>query len=281
MNVNPNTSPDRIRKIPLDLIDVPDDRLRALDPDWADGLAQSMSINGLQSPVMVAEDKKGRYTLIAGLHRLTAAQRLEWGEIDAHVFTGTRLQQRLLEIDENLIRRELSPLDKASHLAERQRIYEELYPETKRGAAGAAARWADANEKSSLASFSADVAERLGMTQRAIQISIARHNNIAADVRAQIALTWIADKGVELDALAKLEPSLQRKAVTMLLNGDAKSVKQAAADLKGIRPAPTSAEDAEYDRLMADWRRAGARARQRFVEELIRRGDIADIRRAA
>lgn len=270
---------DRILSIPLAQIDIPDDRLRQMDSDWADGLAQSLSVNGLQNPITVtAPDKKGRHVLIAGLHRLTAATRLEWPEIDAIIFTGSKLAQRLVEIDENLIRRELSPLDKASHLAERQRIYEELFPETKKGAAGALARWEGASDK---LSFAAEVAEKLGISARDVQRSIARFTKIAPDVRAQIASTWIADKGVELDALAKLDPALQRKVVASLLNGDAKSVKAAAAALEGIRPALTSDDDEEFDRLLTAWRRAGARARRRFVDWLVEEGEVIRPAKAA
>lgn len=267
-----------VAKIRIDLIDIPADRLRQLDEVWAAGLAQSLTVNGLQSPIMVGKAVRGRHGLIAGLHRLTAARRLEWIEIDAIVFVGSKLEARLCEIDENLIRRELSPLDRASHLAERQRIYEELYPDTKRGAAGAAARWGDANDK---LSFASDVAEKLGVSERDVQRSIARYTRIAPDVRAQIALTWIADKGVELDALAKLEPALQRQVVMALLNGDAKSVKAAAAALTGARPPLLSPEDVEFDRLQSAWRRAGARARARFLDELERQGAVQANRRAA
>ncbi|WP_323034560.1 ParB/RepB/Spo0J family partition protein [Pararhodobacter sp.] len=273
---------DRILSIPLAQIDIPDDRLRQMDSDWADGLAQSLSVSGLQNPITVTiADKKGRHVLIAGLHRLTAATRLEWPEINAIIFTGSKLEQRLVEIDENLIRRELSPLDRASHLAERQRIYEELYPETKKGVAHAVARWGDVNEKFSFTSFTADVAEKLGLSQRMIQLSISRYTKIAPDVRAQIASTWIADKGVELDALAKLEPALQRKAVANMLNGEAKSVKAAAALLQGVRPVVSSNDDDEFDRLLTAWRRGGARARKRFVDWLIEEGEVIRPAKAA
>ncbi|WP_208948402.1 ParB N-terminal domain-containing protein [Segnochrobactrum spirostomi] len=257
-----------VTKTRVDKIDIPADRLRALDDDWAMGVAQSMAVNGQQSPIIVSKAVRGRHKLIAGLHRLTAARHLEWAEIDAMVFQGGALEARLLEIDENLIRRELSALDRASHLAERRRIYEELYPDTARGNAGAAARWGYATDK---LSFASETAARLGISERDVQRSIARHTRIAPDVRAKIALTAIATRGAELDALARLEPEAQRRAVDMVLAGEARSVAAAAIVISGARTAPLSPEDVEFDRLVSAWKRAGARARERFLTDIVRR----------
>lgn len=269
---------DHIRNIDIELIDVPEDRLRLPDPDAVGAIALSMDERGLMHPITVAAPKKGeRFRLIAGLHRLTAARQLGWSEIAASVFAGKALEARLLEIDENLFHRPLSPLDRAAHLAERQRIYHELYPETRPGAAGATARW-HATDK---LSFASEAAEKLGVSERDVQRSIARYTRIAPDVRAQIALTWIADKGTELDALARLEPAQQRKAVTALLNRDAASVRQAVAAMSGARPAAPAPDEAEYDRLMEAWRRAGARAKERFLAELERQRVISASQRAA
>ena len=48
--------------------------------------------------------------------------------------TGRRADQA--EIDENLIRADLTPAENALHTARRKELYEKLHPETKKGATG-------------------------------------------------------------------------------------------------------------------------------------------------
>lgn len=261
-------------QLSIDLIDIPEDRLRLPDPDAVAAIALSMDARGLMHPITVWAPKKGeRVRLIAGLHRLMGAKSLGWSEIPATIFAGAALEARLLEIDENVFHRPLSPLDRAAHLAERKRIYEELYPETKGGAAGGIARWY-ANDK---LSFASDAAEKLGVSERDVQRSVARYTKIAPDVRLRIALTWIADKGAELDALARLDPAEQRKAVALLLS-DAedrpRTVAGASAVIRGVRKASPSADEAAMKVLKRAWEDAPKSVRAQFIDDLVATGAL-------
>ncbi|MFT8560932.1 MAG: ParB N-terminal domain-containing protein [Acetobacter sp.] len=109
-----------------------DDRLREVDHEAALFISASIAEHGLRQPIEVRKVGK-RYKLIAGGHRLQAAKILEWVDIPAIVLKATELEAKLLEIDENLFRRELSPLDRATFLATRKEVYEALHPETKHG----------------------------------------------------------------------------------------------------------------------------------------------------
>ena len=60
------------------------------------------------------------------------------------------------------------------------------------------------------------------------------------------ALPEIADSGVELDALAKMEPQQQRKAVALVENGQASGIRDARRLMKAkakVRPAPAQQAD--------------------------------------
>ena len=99
-----------------------------------DELVRSISEVGLLNPITVDPD----HTLIAGLHRLEAAKRLGWTEIECTVCGLEGLQAELAEIDENVVRTALSTIEYGELLERRKEIYESLHPETKAGTAQAA-----------------------------------------------------------------------------------------------------------------------------------------------
>ena len=74
-----------IRMIALNEITVPIRRLRALREESVNALVQSMADQGQLQPIIVRGDHDG-YCLVAGLHRLEAARKLNWKEIKCSVF---------------------------------------------------------------------------------------------------------------------------------------------------------------------------------------------------
>lgn len=232
------------------------DRLRQIDPDWVDAIAMSMEKLGQQNPVLVAKSSD-HFKLVAGAHRLAAVKKLKWEKITAVVVDGTNLELRLHEIDENLLRRELSELDRAAFLLERKTVWEELHPETAKGKAGAAARWMQATSLS----FASEAAEKLHLSVRSVQRAIKRMK-IDAGVRAEIAGTYIADNGSILDSLARLTPSEQRKVVKLMLR-DKDPIKSVGAAL-GKKPAAD--KDKPLNALIALWRKTPASVKRAFVK---------------
>lgn len=231
-------------------------RLRKVDPNWVVAIALSFKKIGQQQPILVAS-KGTKFVLVAGLHRLRAAELLKWETIKALAVDGTNLELRLHEIDENLLRRELSELDRAAFLLERKTVWEELHPETAQGKAGAAARWMQTTGLS----FASDAAEKLRLSVRSVQRAIKRMK-IDAGVRDEIAGTYIADNGSILDALARLSPSEQRKVVKLMLR-DKDPVKSVGAAL-GKKPA--TPKDQPLSALIALWRKTPISAKRAFVK---------------
>jgi ParB-like chromosome segregation protein Spo0J len=102
--------------IPLAEIDV-GPRLRAIREKEVQRSAESMATIGLKTPITVRRDGV-RWKLVVGVHRLEAARRLEWHEIQAVIMVGSERDARLWEIAENLHRAELTVLERAEHVAE-------------------------------------------------------------------------------------------------------------------------------------------------------------------
>jgi uncharacterized ParB-like nuclease family protein len=102
------------RLIALGDIAVAKHRLRGLRENTANALSQSMADQGQLQPIVVRPREDGGYWLVAGVHRLAAAKKLKWKEINCTVFDSMGADEaELAEIDENLIRAELSPAERA------------------------------------------------------------------------------------------------------------------------------------------------------------------------
>ena len=152
--------------------------------------------------------RDGKFKLLVGLHRLKAAKKLGWEEIRGIIhYDLSDDQAQLIEIDENLIRADLSPAERAAHLTARKEIYERLHPDAKRGG--------DRRSNSQLESligFSADTARKTGRGESTVAREVARAEAIPEI--GKVAGTSL-DKGVELDALAKLPEREQHEKLAL------------------------------------------------------------------
>jgi len=75
--------------------------------------------------------------------------------------------------------------------------------------------------------FVRDTAAKTGLSERTIERAVSRAEKIAPEIRDEISeMPGIADRGVELDALAKLSHSEQAAAVSAVKSGEAKSVRE-------------------------------------------------------
>jgi hypothetical protein len=139
----------KCRPIPLDSIVVRPGR-RSLG-DLSD-LMESITRIGLLNPITVTTDHR----LVAGASRLAACKRLGWVEIPAHVVTLDDIEAELAEIDENLIRNELTVLQRGEQLVRRKELYLARYPQTKRGGAPGKAGGGKKAKTEIISAFAAD-----------------------------------------------------------------------------------------------------------------------------
>jgi ParB-like nuclease domain len=203
---------------------------RTPDPERLKALAASIKEIGLRTPITVrraTKVKDGRdidaYEIVAGRHRYEAVRSLGAEEIACVVTDDDDLHAQLWEIDENLIRAELSPSERASCTARRKEIYEALHPEAKHGgdrkSGGSSRKVCDMKKP---ARFTADTAVKTGKSERSVQLDAARGERLRRieAYQGQIVGTSL-DKGAELDALTRLPVAEAKKLIASAANGEA------------------------------------------------------------
>ena len=274
----------RTEDIPVDKIDQ-GDRLRPIDQSIASGLAELFTAHGQKTPIEVVAQPRGRYRLLAGAHRVTAAEINGWQTIRADIFelTGKTKAERdieiqLAEIDENLQRQELSPLDRAIFLGRRQELYEARFPGTKHGAQGG--RGGHRNEDENF-SFSKATSQAIGMTDRTIQRATRIYKRLPADLRKRLQGTHLARSEGDLYALTQHGEDVQIQIVDACLRaahenkpGGEGRVAFHAARLGDRDPDSQSPTDAQAEKLRLAWVRANTAARIQHLEYLIKTGVI-------
>lgn len=260
------------------------DRLRQVDRDWVAALAESMRQVGVMEPPVVrprgTSDADG-WDLVAGAHRCAAlTDGLGWTEIPVVVVQMDDLQARLTEIDENLMRRELEPLDRAVFLAERKAVYEAMHPEAKEHAAGgkgkAAAVKITAAETPPVIGFAREVQEKIGLAERTIRRAVQIASKLAPEVRQQLQ-QWRHWKEGELYKLSKLPAEDQVAVVQDLLADDADTPPDLGAALRAHgREGPQAAadDDGGFQKLLSAWNRADRRGQRDFVAHLAQIGAL-------
>ena len=232
------------RRIAINQIDVPADRLRSVDQHRVEVLAADIKANGLLQPIGVVEEETGRFTLTFGLHRLTACDlRLGLNEIDARVqpHNWVRPQERRVqEIMENLNREGLTMLERAESLAALKALHEELYPQTKNGGDRKSAKRKNQNE---IFSFRSEAAEKTGLSRRAIEIAVAIVSKLDPELKPRLHGTWLADHQAGLRLLSEQPHQLQHQVCDLLFSTppEAASVADAIVLAQGRR-LPSSAE---------------------------------------
>lgn len=198
------------------------DRMRDLDPAWVEQLKQSIAEIGLTTPICVTPD----LTLIAGAHRLAACKALGLKSIPAVILKLDDLRRELAEIDENLIRNELTVLERAEQLARRKEIYEALRPQTKHGGDRKSEEIKMRNPQLEK-SFVNDTASATKIAARTISEDVQIAKAIAPDVREKLKSTDVADRKTELLELARKPHDEQRAIVEKITSGQADGVRDA------------------------------------------------------
>lgn len=266
----------------LDDIVIPD-RRRSVHPDKVAVIAESFEQIGQLSPIIVRHSEDG-YVLVAGLHRVKAAERLRWSMIEARITDASDDECRLAEIDENLSRAELPAAEEATWLAARKDIWRRIgktaqpvgfkdkpfdeYQQAEAGGTNCSTRDENGRFNGGDRGFASETAAATGKTKQHINRVLARAEKVAPDVLDAVKGT-ADDKGVVLDALAKASPEQQRAAVQHKKD-TGKDIRSSLRAISTQEPiAATTDDDAvtvQFNRIIKSWNAAGPDARQKFRE---------------
>lgn len=226
-------------------------RLRAINKDWAQALADETREAGVPQwpPIEVIALDKG-YRLIAGGHRTEAAVLLGLEEIEAKVFDRAEFADeatiRLREIRENLLRYELTALDRAIHLFAWKEIYETANAVDKRGGARRGKHIDQIIKSDYLVfteRFSAAAAKVLAISEASVVRSVRIAKGMSEGVRLRISAHPLANNVSELLQLSGETAQRQEKIVGLLMSDPptAASVAEAIALIDRM-PAPRQLE---------------------------------------
>ena len=203
------------KEIALSNIEVGEDRARKLEMDWAEVIAESVAEQGLLNNITV-RPVDGGYKLVTGLHRLEAHRILERKTIRCNIRDykeGDEHHYRLEEITENVIRNELTALDRARALYELDQIYKSLYPELKHGGDR---KSEEAKNQSAINALRSELLEKVGLSKRAFYLATAIWRGLSKQSKARIYGTWLAKHQAGLVSLADQTPANQKKVLDIL-----------------------------------------------------------------
>ncbi len=208
-----------------------------------ESLKRSIEKVGLINPLTINKENE----LLAGARRFKACEALGWSEVPVHVVDRQSLEQELISIDENLVRKPLAGLEFEKCLNRGREIYEELNPlankidvnKNEDGLSSEEKKKLKEEEENDRDSFAAITSEKTGLSKSIIKSAIKR-DALASDTvkNARSLGTLNATKTNEIIKLGKSE---QDEILPLIAD---KTVKEAKKIIKAVK---TGGLDAAYE----------------------------------
>jgi ParB family chromosome partitioning protein len=199
-------------------------------------LKKSIQTIGLINPVVVNE----KYELIAGGRRYSALKELGYKEIPVSIVNQTQLQQELISIDENLVRKDLTRVEVEECLARGKEIYERLFPNATKTEDDI-----DTEIKSDMPdeerSFIDITAEKTGLSKRTIKSAIDRDEKSSPKVKQLRSAGEL--NATQANELIKLTPEEQEQVADLVVSKSAKEVKKLVNSIKETKDVASSIEE--------------------------------------
>lgn len=271
------------QSLPVSLI-VMGPRLRRVDPAAVQNLQVAIEESGFFGAILVrpiaGEEGDQRFELVAGAHRLAAMRGLGRPTIPAVVRRLSDDEARHIEIDENMVRRDLTPMEFAETVWERFAVYARRFPDRVVVDGPAMPKRGRPKKSDKLSQFTAgvpetmgfaaDTAAELGLNRRTIERAWAIINGLTPDLRSAIRGSWLEKNEGALRQLASLPGTEKAAVIDILLQGETRSVSEALAKVSGVGPsnAAQTPIDETLKAFKALWGKASPAAREAILHEL-------------
>lgn len=261
----------RVRQVPVDLIRVKENR-RACTPEELRVIAASMRDGRPAVPITVRVVKEVHdgvatqsYELVAGLIRLEAARLNGCTRVDAIIFRGTRKEALRWQLEENLVRAELTVLQRSIDIRRWVSLIEKDRPKFGQ---------VDQKRPGRRRGGVAEAARRLpvpGASEEARRKSVERALNIAGippEVQSAVEAAGLGDNQSALLQIAReTAPEAQLRKVRTLAAGSANAT--SIGDQSARVQDQTSRQEEMFRRLKKAWEAASEPARARFKAEVL------------
>ncbi|MFG1505883.1 ParB/RepB/Spo0J family partition protein [Halobacteriovorax sp. ZH5_bin.2] len=234
---------------------------------------------GLINPLTINKENE----LLAGARRYQALKELGIEDVPVHIVDRKSLEQELISIDENLVRRALDKLEFEKCLNRGREIFEELNPTATKVEVDVIATTTEekklekAKEEQDQDSFAAITAQKTGLSKSVIKGAIKRDALASEHVKKARQLGHI--NASVTNEIIKLDKEVQDSVLPMISDKTVKEVKQivAAAKRGGVQEAEQEIETmeplpAEYAHLRNLSKRMNKNLTRILLEELTYEG---------
>lgn len=256
-------------------------RLRPLDPDTVAGyagIAEQRVDEGkppLIQPIIVRPVDHG-YKLVAGGHRLAALVEIgrETLAVGVDVIVRAMDEQEAFEdeVFENVANAGLNALDRMIFLSEAKKVAVAKRGET-RGRKSKVEKLQDDKKVAETAIISSErftkaAAERIGLSERAVQEAVRIANALDAETIAEIRGTMIEDNQNELKQLVDIPAEKRREAAAAIKRGEAKTVREARVAIGLDKPKTDNTQVRCFEGVLDFWGRSSELTRIEIVKTL-------------
>ena len=235
-------------------------------------LEKSIQTLGLIAPLVISQDN----VILAGARRFQALSNLGYTEAPVMVVNKGELENELVSIDENLVRKDLSKVEIEAHLRRAREIYQELHPviEAAPEEKTEAEDCEDEVEKEILPAqeFLEMVSQKTGLSPRQI------HQAIERDEKASDTVKEARKKGKlslsQTNELVKLPKEAQDQALEHIIDLPVKEIKKFVKEAKvegvstAIAKTPKDPMKREFNDIETQLKRVVKKLKQLELEGL-------------